>query len=385
MNVDRLERVPDWAWTLGAGALGVALLLALLLFVTRARRAKATPRTGRLDGFLTLLGAMVATGVAGVGMWELLDRIGVTNPWVRIPLFAFLEINLLASALRARRNLRQFGTVGVDGAAVWVIAVLSGTLSALGDANSFTEGLFRFTAPLVAAWGWERHLAPERRAARGEGKTRRRINWAIGAERVLVWLRLAEPKDRAIGDVDRARRLARLARSAFRLHMLRADDAKPRTLRRAESRLRRNVLAAAEHLGLASDDTVRASVRQHLAVLYGAVEGTSPAAVRDLAPWGAVVTVADILDAADPVSAPPADGPDVADAPNDLPVGTASGVTYTPEQAATVARALAATQADMAPATIGAWVGRSERTVKRYLDVPPTNGRRPQAEELSAA
>ena len=83
-----------------------------------------------------------------------------------------------------------------------------------------------------------------------------------------------------------------------------------------------------------------------------------------------------------PVSAPPADVLDrPVDAPNESPDGAASGVTYTPEQARTMALALKAANPDMKPTEIAPFVGRSARQVTRMLSAAEperVNGERPE-------
>jgi hypothetical protein len=101
-----------------------------------------------------------------------------------------------------------------------VLSGLSAVFSAL-DAASGAEAVFRFAPPLVAAWLWHRGLGLERRRACG-----RVVHWRLTAERVLVWLGLAEPSARAASDVDAHRRIARLARAAKRLRERRSSGAR---------------------------------------------------------------------------------------------------------------------------------------------------------------
>ncbi len=278
----------------------------------------ANAKGGKLTGFLTFLAAGVATGVAGVGMWRFFGDVLDVKDWrLRAALFAFLEIALLVSAIRARRNLlddityiadrkktaelahdeavtdEQRATAaaarveaaklrpstGIDGLAVWVLAVMSGVFSML-DAHSFAEGLFRIAAPLVAAWLWERGLAAHRRRHRkGHG----RINWAMSLERVAVRVGLAEPTGRDVSTVARARRIAQLARAASRYHRLPAKATRRRA--RAERRLRVLTEDAVEHLSLGTDPSVAAELAANLAAIYGVATGTSPDAVRKFGPW----------------------------------------------------------------------------------------------------
>jgi AraC-like DNA-binding protein len=309
----------------------VMLLLAgwLIARLTRLRGEQAGQRRIRgraVENFLTLAAAGVATGVAAVGMWRFFgDVLQIRSVLLRSALFAFLEIALFVSAIRARRNLlddleritaaraaaeqarseatsdraraearvalsrvgEERASTGVDGIAVWALAAMSGTFAAL-DARSFPEAMFRLAAPLVAAWLWERGLAAHRR----QHRSRSAINWTMTPRRVLVKLGWAEPTGRGVGEVDAARRKARLARTAYRLHTLKAARAWSWRITRADRALRRQVEQANEHLGLATNPAVRAEIRVHLATLYQMVTGTSPESVRDLAPWSSESTAA---------------------------------------------------------------------------------------------
>ena len=60
-------------------------------------------------------------------------RAGMSGP-ARVAVFGFVELAVAVSAIRARRALRETGSTGVDGAAVWVLAGLSAALSALDAA-----------------------------------------------------------------------------------------------------------------------------------------------------------------------------------------------------------------------------------------------------------
>jgi hypothetical protein len=306
IDVSAALESPGLLVTAGA-ALGLLLVIWLGVRVARAARSRGRmdgPKVGgrRIDALLTALAALIATGVAATGMWRFFgDVLRIESTWLRAALFAFLEIALFVSAIRARRNLLddlariaerrreaekavdaawgdaehdaaeatlmrvagERASTGVDGVAVWALAAMSGVFAAM-DARSVAEAVFRLAAPLVAAWLWERGLATERRQIRG-GST---INWKVTPARVLVALGLAEPTGRGVGEVDQARRLARLARTAFRLHTLRENGAPRYRVAAAARRLRRQTETANEHLGLARDPRVRKALRLHLAVLY---------------------------------------------------------------------------------------------------------------------
>jgi len=269
-------------------SLGALAAVGLLLLVANRLRAMKEHRATLLvANLLTIIAAGLATMVSASGMWKFFTDILGATP-LRIALFAFIEIALFASALLARSRLLREpdkGTTGVDGVAVWVLAGLTATLSAL-DSDSFREVCLRLVAPLVAAWMWERALAAERNVRLG--KISRRINWAITPERILVWLRLAEASDRDVTEVDRARRRAKLGRTRLHLHLLQSKKSYAWRVRRAHRAVIRQAMAAAEHIGLADIPDAaneRQAMQMYMATLYGFVDATSPQAVAHLNAW----------------------------------------------------------------------------------------------------
>jgi len=269
--------------SLGALA-GVAVLL---VAANRLRAMKEHRATLLVANILTTIAAALATAVSASGMWKFFTDILGETP-LRIAFFAFIEIALFASALLARSRLLrdpEKGTTGIDGIAVWVLAGLTATLSAL-DSDSFREVCLRLVAPLVAAWMWERALAAERNSRLG--KAARRINWAITPERIFVWLRLAEASDRDVSQVDRARRRAKLGRARLHLHLLQSRKTFTWRVRRAHRTVVRQAMQAAEHVGLADFPDAaneREAMQMYMATLYGFVDATSPRAVAHLHAW----------------------------------------------------------------------------------------------------
>lgn len=293
-----LATLPAWAWP-AATAGAVALLLAAGYALGRRRNRRTTePTTASTGGVgqsrwvetgLTLAAAGIATAVAVSGMWRVFgDVLGFTGPG-RIALAGFLEIALMVSAIRARRALRETGSVGVDGAAVWAMALLSAVL-ATADADGLAKAV-RFAAPLVAAWLWERGMAAERRAATGP---RARIAWRWTRAHLAVRLGLADPAARAVDDIDRARRLARLTKARIRLAVLETSQlprllailtGQPLRIAYATWRLQRHALAAVEHLHLGLDPTITGTIRTTVAAVTGLRDATAPAALAASSPW----------------------------------------------------------------------------------------------------
>lgn len=250
--------------------IGAVLNLALvgvtawLAFKTVRGTVRLTRRllAGRsAEDVMTVVAASIATGVSAEGMWRFAGEVlGLSGP-LRLLLFSFIEAAVITSAVRARRNMRENYSAGVDGLAVWALTSLSAVLSAL-HAGSVPEFLFRLAAPLVAAWLWERGMAIERVKLKG----RSRIHWTITTERVMVRLGLAEASDRSASEVDAHRRLAQVALAADRVR-----DTDPGTwrYRSAVKVLKRRGRKAIEHTALASNPVQRLELLDHIGMLRG--------------------------------------------------------------------------------------------------------------------
>lgn len=249
-----------------------ALVVLVLAYFTVRAAYRAVSRTVRrfaenrpAEDVLTIVAAAIATGVSAQGMWKFSgDVLGFSGP-LRLLLFAFIEVAVITSAVRARRNMRENFSAGIDGMAVWALTSLSAVLSSL-DADSLPGAIFRLAAPLVAAWLWERGMAIERHRITG----RARINWRISPERIAVFLGLAEAKNRTADEVDTERRLTRVALAAKLAHEHREAGASDRKLRAALRKLEKAFAAAEEHVGLASDEAKQQKLKAKVAALYSA-------------------------------------------------------------------------------------------------------------------
>ncbi|MER6830940.1 hypothetical protein ABT352_33440 [Streptosporangium sp. NPDC000563] len=307
--------------------LPIAIILVLgaywLVKKVLARIGRSLPK--EIDERWTLLAALMATGFAGTGMWHVFGEVlGFTGP-LRL-LFAFLEVAVLASAYRARRNVREsdVGDAGIDGKAMWVFTTLSAVLSAL-DSKSFIEVLARLSAPLIAAWLWERNLHGEREKKR-ERKPKRRIHYRFTLERALILLGVAEPSERDASAVDAHRRLTRVALAAKTARALPANaraGKRARVMRELDKAIRK----AVEHAGLGSVPERREQVLTQLGVLAtaerlitmelpSAWENTTPATLPPaLAPAPEPIE----QPAPAPLPAPPAPRPQPKPAPAPAP------------------------------------------------------------------
>ena len=228
---------------LATTVLAVLVALAVVCVVVGVvRAARRRGVTGEQAG--TLVAAAIATGVSAQGMWVFFDRSLHLTLSLRIMFFAFLEIMVLTSALRARSAQQVSGSAGIDGIAMWVLTCLSAVLAAT-DADNLGTVLIRLSAPLVAAWGWERSMALERRRSGVGG-----INWRITPERILIRLGFADPTDRTAGEAAQQRRLIDVALAADRARTLRDTGAGTRRVNRARRRLQKTMRRAVDDGGL---------------------------------------------------------------------------------------------------------------------------------------
>ena len=271
---------PAWVvWLVGGVcALSVTLTAAFAGYaIWKGRPKTTTPAT--LEDWLTRGVATIATGVSAEGMWRFTRDVLKLNGPLQIALFAFIELSMVTEAVRARRNMREHGSAGLDGIAVWALACLTAVLSSM-DAKQPAEAVFRLAAPLVAAWMWERGMRLERRRQRG----RKGVHWRITPERVLVWLGLAEARDRTASEVDAHRRLKRAAKAAKKVHQLRTAKAKTSKVTRALANRDRLLDLATEHTDLATNERTQEILLDLLRTMGGA-EDLSVILASARAPW----------------------------------------------------------------------------------------------------
>lgn len=268
-----MHHIKQWATMLenhpgvAAGALaaaGLAVVVIALVIRWIARAIKSSKVTGDQVG--TLFAAAIATGVSAQGMWVFFDKSLQLPIPLRVMFFAFLEIMVVSSALRARAAQLHGGSAGVDGIAMWVLTCLSAVLAATDAANIGTV-LIRLSAPLVAAWGWERSMALERRRRTG---ARGGINWRFTPERLMVRWGLADPVSRTIGDAAAQRRSINVALAADHARTVRNAGASERKVRQAKQKLHRAMRLAVEDGGLvpAEGRTRQAILLDYISILY---------------------------------------------------------------------------------------------------------------------
>lgn len=309
----------------------VGLVVAVLVYYVKVRpaarkvRAALASRRGAIRGdqFGTIVAAGLATAVTATGMWKFF--VDILNMPVVLAgvLFAFIEVAILVEALRSRRfrillmerrlkleaelkeaeraaapnlpdvdfdvmveidrirgELKRRPARDVDGAAVWVLAAMTGMFSAL-DSTSFGEVLFRLTSPFIAAWLWERGMTSELRSLTGEAKAAASKLGRLW-EKLLVKLRIVDPTGLDVDEEDANRRVNKLVRSAFHMHSLPEGSRK----RNRKAKALRNAVLDAASRKLLDGDEARLYVRNRLAMLHQVAAATDPAALVALDPWG---------------------------------------------------------------------------------------------------
>jgi hypothetical protein len=298
----------DKAGPLEQSIAALAALFALTLAALLLWRASRLLRGKKAADTLTVVAAAMASSVAATGMWHFFSRTMHLPVWIQAVLFAFMEISVLASALRARANVARDGNAGADGLAVWVLTCASGLMSA-SEAGSPQEALVRLGAPLVAAWLWERSMVPERRAQRAAkgAATEAAVRWLFSYKRIAVRLGLATALGADLETEDANRRIDRFVRADNRAQRAgfltrrhagrRRDRAHARLMEQA--RMQADPRALYAHLGrqaildvlarLGGDDAVidRERARQMQHILADATsEQTGPAATASPAATG---------------------------------------------------------------------------------------------------
>ncbi|WP_280406773.1 hypothetical protein [Nocardia carnea] len=209
---------------------------------------------------VTLFTAGIASIVAAQGMYVMFSQALEMPVPLQLLCFAFIELMVVASAMRARRSQIDTGSAGVDGIAMWVLTILSGVLAASHATEDVGLLVLRLAAPLVAAWGWERSMALERRQITGAAGG---MNWRISPRRLMVRWGLADPTDRTAGEVAVERRLEDLARAADAVRIAR-DTSNARGKRRAMQKLHRAIDKATSDGVVLGQPEIRARLADHL-------------------------------------------------------------------------------------------------------------------------
>lgn len=263
--------------TTGQAAAAAACLIAavLVLFGVRRLTRWVSARDIKGDDALTVVAALVAAMFGGQGMWGFLrDTLHLPVPLATLG-FLLFELVMLVCALRARRNLLADGKPGPESGMLWLFAALAGFFSAT-HAATWAEAAFRFIVPSIAAWLWHRLMRLEHRQLTGKLSG---IHWRVTPERVLVWLRLAEPTARTTQQVSATRSLETLAIAVQRAHAPLFGWAWP-ARRRVTRALRRAVKDA--------DLDTNPDAQRKLTATLGVLSGTDALiALRPTAPWTA--------------------------------------------------------------------------------------------------
>ncbi|MFD0630404.1 hypothetical protein ACFQ9X_00800 [Catenulispora yoronensis] len=165
----------------------------------RAAGAARRGMKGRASSVLITIAALMATAVQSAGMWKFFANTMALPLGLRIFLFSFMEVALLACGTRAKENVRAGQDAGIDGVLVVVLALGSGVLAST-DASTWQEVLIRLMVSIVAALLWERDLLATKYAARQDGKKPESIRWRFGWKTLAVRWGWADAGDASLAD-----------------------------------------------------------------------------------------------------------------------------------------------------------------------------------------
>ncbi|NUP48518.1 MAG: hypothetical protein HOW97_14595, partial [Catenulispora sp.] len=221
------EREPWLAVGVGA-VVAVVVGAGLWWLVGAARRGMR----GRASSVLITIAALMATAVQSAGMWKFFASTMALPLGLRIFLFSFMEVALLACGTRAKENVRAGEDAGIDGVLVVVLALGSGVLAAT-DASSWQEVLVRLMVSIVAALLWERDLLATKYAARQDGKRPETIRWRFGWKTLAVRWGWADAGDASLADQGANRVFDQFVKATHAVNRL---DPQSRQRRRAVER-----------------------------------------------------------------------------------------------------------------------------------------------------
>jgi hypothetical protein len=243
------------AWI--AAAVSVAVLALVVLAAVKAYRAVKAAEKGKRISALVNVGAVMATAVQASGMYRFFGTTMGLPFGFRIFMFGFMEVALLATALRARANVEEGGDAGIDGVLVWVLALASGVMSAT-DAHSTQESVMRVLTSVVVALLWSRDLLAAKQAARKAGTPggpRETVRWRFNVKEMAVKLGLATTDGSTIAGLDANRRADRYMRAHKRYQALVDAGASGGVLTRAAARMARTEGRLNRHARLHADPT----------------------------------------------------------------------------------------------------------------------------------
>lgn len=273
----------------------VALVALLGLSLVNKRRRNTDTTTSRdeitsTDRAITRITAFIATAVLAQGMWAFFTDVIHVAWYIKVVLFSFTEMQIIAATRRATRHLYRHGTLGTAPRTVLGLAAASATIAAI-HASTLDERLFRLFAAGVAAYMWIEELREERDILHHKNPgvyppiKRLNFDWSDRVELFFARHGLLKLDERTVSQLDRAHRIGKFVRTVFRLHQMQVSGAAQWRVRRAEQRRDRQVVEMNEVLNLATDRTVMVEVQRQLATLYQAREGVTEQAVRTLDPW----------------------------------------------------------------------------------------------------
>lgn len=257
------------------------------------RRGKNTPavdvrRVGFGQRALTYITVAVGLGYDFQGNWVAFSKMQM-NAELRTVLFGFLPLLLITCAVAGRRNYLSAAegekpTLGVEGRAMWAIAIVSALIAATAAADT-TERVARILLPVLAAWRLKRLIMGEYAQTHGVniGKVTSWFDQQWQRIQIaLVRIGWMSAENTSLEEEDRSRRMGKLASVRYRMDKLPAGKEKDKALTKWTSMINKPAYSR-----LLRDLVFIADLQTQLAGMYESVEETSREAVKKFSPYAA--------------------------------------------------------------------------------------------------
>lgn len=214
--------------TLGLGVLGLALVIASVVLLYKAKnKAK----------WIDTLAAVVVMLWTSEGLVQVALRWNLPPAFIGIAFFVF-EALMLSSGMEAEDHRKRKGVPGPAGKYVFLIAATSGFVASFGSDNPGLQ-LFRIVLPVLAVGRWWISLSAERdtdtdemKAERKRLRDEREATWAITPRTLLIHWGLMKPGRTTTSDAQREHQVNRMTVLADEASTLKPGRARRRKLRK---------------------------------------------------------------------------------------------------------------------------------------------------------
>lgn len=272
--------------------LGVATAISAIISRIRRRKKDQTSegvhRVGIMQRILTYLTVAVGLGYDFQGNWVAFSKMQMATE-LRYVLFGFLPLLLITCAVQGRNNYistpeGEKPSLGVEGRAMWGIAIASALVSASAAADT-TEAVARIVLPVLAAWRLKRLIVGEYAQAHGVDVSKVTGWFDRQWQRIqvaLVRVGWMSAENTSLEEEDRSRRMGKLAAVAYRMHSLPAGAEKNKAITKWT-----DMVNKPKYSRLLRDLTFIAEWQMQLSGMYESVDESSREAVKKANPFTA--------------------------------------------------------------------------------------------------